>query len=276
MRAQPAMRAPTASAQELFSLASRVALVTGGGTGLGAAFAKGLVNAGASVVVCGRREAPLQETVRAIEDEFGPGRCHAVQCDLEEADAAARCVAEAAAHFGGAPTILVNNAGINVRVPAAELTPAHWQQSLGLMLTAPSELARACAPAMKAAGYGRIINVASLQSTLAFPDSMPYAAAKSGVLGLTRALAEAYSPKHGYDGVTCNAIAPGYVRTELTAAVFADEERAARLAAKTMAGRNSVPDDLVGPAIFLASPAAAYVTGQCLNVDGGFTALGLS
>ena len=103
---------------------------------------------------------------------------------------------------------------------------------------------------------------------------MPYAAAKSGVLGLTRALAEAYSPRRGYEGVTANAIAPGFVETELTAPVFADGARASMLAERTIAGRNSTPDDLVGPCVFLASPAAAYVNGQCLAVDGGFTALG--
>ena len=118
------------------------------------------------------------------------------------------------------------------------------------------------------------VAAASLQSLRAFPNSIPYAASKSGVLGLTRALAEAYSPAYGYDGITCNAIAPGYVKTELTAAVFADEERAERLAARTLIGRNSVPEDLVGTAIFLCSEASAYVNAQTLYVDGGFTALG--
>jgi gluconate 5-dehydrogenase len=117
--------------------------------------------------------------------------------------------------------------------------------------------------------------MASLQSYRAFPDSIPYAAAKSGILGLTRALSEAYSPAYGYPGVTCNAVAPGYVKTELTAKVFADVERAQQLANATLLGRNSLPDDLVGAVIFLASPASAYVTGQTLPVDGGFSALGM-
>jgi NAD(P)-dependent dehydrogenase (short-subunit alcohol dehydrogenase family) len=117
--------------------------------------------------------------------------------------------------------------------------------------------------------------MASLQSFRAFPDSIPYAASKSGVLGLTRALSEAYCTPRGYEGVTCNAIAPGYVKTELTKSVFADQERSQRLADATLLGRNSIPEDLVGTAVFLASPAASYVTGQVLPVDGGFSALGL-
>ena len=117
-------------------------------------------------------------------------------------------------------------------------------------------------------GWGRIINIASLQSTRAFPDSAPYGAAKGGVLQLTRATAEAWSPR----GVTCNAIAPGFFPTALTAPVFADPQRAARNAAQTAIGRNGILPDLWGAAIFLSSDASAYVTGQTLHVDGGFTA----
>lgn len=136
-------------------------------------------------------------------------------------------------------------------------------------------LARAMAPNMKERKHGRIISIASLQSFQAFPDSIPYAAAKSGLLGLTRALSEAYSPHYGYNNVTVNAVAPGYVKTSLTASVFADEERSRRLADATLLGRNSVPEDLAGPVTFLASEAAAYITGQTIPVDGGFTALGM-
>jgi NAD(P)-dependent dehydrogenase (short-subunit alcohol dehydrogenase family) len=143
------------------------------------------------------------------------------------------------------------------------------------MLTAPFMLTRAFASAMRDQHYGRIISIASLQSYQAFGDSLPYASAKSGVLGLTRALAEAYSNSPDYQNITANALAPGYVATDLTKSVFADAPRANRLADRTMVGRNSVPQDLVGPCVFLASPASAYVTGQCLPVDGGFTALGL-
>ena len=247
---------------EAFSLASRTALVTGGGSGIGAAFARGLALAGANVVVVGRREEPLVSAAMAVNKAAARECCFALAADVTEYNRLDSIVAEAAALAGTPPTILFNNAGANVRRPAAELTAAHWDHSLGLMLTSPFFLARACAPHMAAARYGRIVNTASLLTTLTFRDALPYGVAKSGVAGLTRGLAEAYSPAHGYEGITCNAIAPGYVRTEMTAAVFDDTDRATRLAAGTIAGRNSEADDLVGAAVFLSSPASAYLTGQ--------------
>ena len=268
---------------ELFSLEGRTAIITGGGSGIGAALALGLARSGASVVLAGRREQPLKETCESIRehlraDGFGPGveqRADFYPSDITNYEELPGLVEAARKITGAAPTILVNNAGINVRQPAAKLDPAHWQQSLDLMLTAPFMLTRAMSESMKQERYGRVISLASLQSFRAFPDSIPYASAKSGVLGLTRALSEEYSAPRGFEGVTCNAIAPGYVKTSLTKAVFDDKARSQRLADATLLGRNSVPGDLVGAAIFLASPASSYVTGQVLPVDGGFTSLGL-
>ena len=260
----------------LFSLAGQCALVTGGGTGIGACVAQGLVDAGARVVIAGRRRLePLEQMALTINSVAGTECCFPLACDVSAFDAAGEIVAATERLAGAPPCILLNNAGVNVRQPAEALTAEHWRESLDLMLAAPFALARACAPGMADAKYGRIVSTASLQSTLAFADSIPYAAAKSGALGLTRALAEAYSPRHGYEGITCNAIAPGFVETELTAKVFTDGERANALAGRTIAGRNSVPTDLVGTAAFLCSPASAYVNGQLINVDGGFTSLGL-
>lgn len=271
----------------MFSLVGRSCIVTGGGTGIGAALAAGLVEAGASVVITGRRKPILDETVTRIRtnlneasrsiknDEQDQRRVFAIQCDITEFDSLPSLVSEAESVTGIAPVILINNAGINLRKPASELDACHWRNSLDLMLTAPFMLSRAMAENMKHAQYGRIVSIASLQSYQAFPNSLPYAAAKSGILGLTRGLAEAYSPHHGYDGVTANAIAPGFVETQLTEAVFADVARAQRLADQTIIGRNSVPNDLVGICIFLCSPASAYITGQTIPVDGGFTSLGL-
>jgi gluconate 5-dehydrogenase len=139
---------------------------------------------------------------------------------------------------------------------------------MAVHLRAPFLLTQALAPGMAQRGYGRIINIASLQSFRAFPDGAPYGAAKGGVVQLTRAIAEEWS-RHG---VTCNAIAPGFFPTPLTAPVFADAERSARNAAQTAIGRNGELEDLTGATVFLASPASAYVTGQTLAVDGGFTA----
>jgi gluconate 5-dehydrogenase len=294
---------PSSYLSDLFSLAGRCALVTGGGTGIGAALAMGLARSGASVVLLGRRERPLEDTSKMIREQLaadsssssdGSGcssaddnnddddtatlfakRAVAYPCDICDYHQLADVVSEAEFLTGIPPTILINNAGVNFRQPADQLTSDHFDRSFALMQTAPFMLTRAMSENMKRERYGRIITLASLQSHRAFPDSIPYATAKSGVMGLTRALSEAYSPVSGYDNVTCNAIAPGFVKTDLTAKVFADAERARRLADATLLGRNSVPEDLVGAAIFFASPAAGYVTGQTLSVDGGFTALGL-
>jgi NAD(P)-dependent dehydrogenase (short-subunit alcohol dehydrogenase family) len=255
--------------------------VTGGGTGIGPSLAMGLARAGASVVLTGRRQSVLETAARDIQaqldDQIHPSRrAFCSVCDITQFDQIAELVADAEYLTGIPPTILINNAGINVRQKAANLTSEHWQTSLGLMLTAPFMLARAMSSNMMKEKYGRIINLASLQSFSAFPNSIPYAAAKSGTLGLTRALAEAYSAPHGYENVTCNAIAPGYVKTDPTnETVFVDAELSDKLAAATLIGRNSVPEDLMGAVVFLSSPASSYITGQSLSVDGGFTALGL-
>jgi gluconate 5-dehydrogenase len=174
---------------------------------------------------------------------------------------------EAGQRLGGVD-ILVNAAGVNLREPFAEVTPASWKQQLALHLEAPFFLTQALAPGMKARGWGRILNIASLQSYRAFARSAPYGAAKGGVVQLTRAIAQEWSAH----GITCNAIGPGFFPTALTAPVFADPEAAARNAAQTCIGRNGVLDDLAGATVFLCSEASAYVTGQTLMVDGGFTA----
>ena len=258
---------------------SGTALITGGGTGIGAALASGLADAGACVVLVGRREAPLLATCESINAKLEKKRsckvAFAVPADILQYDTLPAVVEKAEQLTGRPITILVNNAGVNVRQQADDLTADHWRQSLDLMLTAPFMLARACSEGFRKEKYGRIINIASLQSYQAFPNSIPYASAKAGSLGLARAMAEHFSPMHGFHNVTVNNIGPGYVKTELTASVFADEERASKLAEATLLGRNSVPEDLVGPTVFLASEASAYVTAQTLMVDGGFTSLGL-
>ena len=148
------------------------------------------------------------------------------------------------------------------------MTEAGWDSTLELNLTIPFFLSQQFVPAMKDKGWGRIVTFASLQSTRAFPGGIAYGASKGGIAQLTRAMAEAWSPH----GITANAIGPGFFRTELTAAVFNDGERAARNAAATCIGRNGEVEDLDGPVLFLCSRASDYVTGQVLMVDGGFTA----
>ena len=243
-------------------LGGRVACVTGASSGLGRAAADALARAGARVVGVARREAELDAWAGAC-----PGEAAVVVADLARREDLPEVAARAAEPFG-APGILVNAAGVNTREAADEVTPAGWDLTLDLNLAAPFFLAQAMVPAMRARGRGRIVNFASLQSFRAFPGGLAYGASKGGVAQLTRAMAEAWSP----DGVTANALAPGFVRTELTAPVFDDPERAARNAARTCLGRNGEPEDVTGPLLFLCSDAAAYVTGQTLMVDGGYTA----
>jgi gluconate 5-dehydrogenase len=195
------------------------------------------------------------------------GRAAALACDLAQRDDLFRCARTARERFGDVD-ILVNAAGVNLRRPMFDVTESDWDATLAINLSAPFFLAQKLAPAMLAKGWGRIINIASLQSVRAFANSAPYGASKGGIVQLTRAQAEAFSRQ----GVTCNAIAPGFFPTPLTAPVFADPARARAMAERTMAGRNGELADLAGTAIYLASRASDYVTGQTIFVDGGFSA----
>lgn len=249
----------------LFDLTGKTALVTGGNSGIGLAMARALGLAGARLVIVARREDALRE---AAEGLMGEG----IETDFTAADLASSEagteLAAACGRLGRSIDILVNGAGLNLRQPFIHVTAESFDLHMAVHLRAPFLLTQAFAPAMAQRGYGRIVNIASLQSYRAFPDSAPYGAAKGGVVQLTRAIAEEWS-RHG---VTCNAIAPGFFPTPLTAAVFADPARAAKNANQTAIGRNGELDDLAGATVFLAAPASAYVTGQTLAVDGGFTA----
>ncbi len=247
---------------DIFSVSGRVALVTGASGGLGRAIASALAANGAKVVGVARRAALLKEWEAETDGETA-----SLAADLSNPQQAQALAAEATEIFG-APDILVNAAGINTRQTADEVTLEGWQLTLDLNLAVPFFIAQALAPEMKARGWGRIINFASLQSFRAFPGGLSYGASKGGITQMTRAMAEAWSPH----GITANALAPGFFPTELTGPVFADPERAARNAAQTCAGRNGTMADIVGPALFLCAPASDYVTGQILSVDGGFTA----
>ncbi|WP_109477381.1 SDR family oxidoreductase [Paraburkholderia sp. C35] len=249
----------------MFSLEGRTALVTGGNAGIGLAMARALGRAGARVVLVARREPALHEAVSALAHDGIAAA--AIACDLSNEQAATAC-AQRALDAHGHIDILVNAAGVNLRQPFDEVTPQAWQTQLALHLGAPFFLTQTLAPQMKARGWGRIINIASLQSYRAFADSAPYGAAKGGVVQLTRAIAQAW----GRHGITCNAIGPGFFPTALTAPVFADEALADRHAAQTCVGRNGRLDDLDGLTVFLASDASAYITGQTIMIDGGYTA----
>ena len=252
--------------EQIFSLAGRRAVVTGGNAGIGEAIATALGRAGASLLLVARRQEQLSAAAARLR--AAGIEADTLALDLGNTDALPAAGA-AIVQRAGPVDILVNAAGINLRQPFAEVTPQGWDQQLALHLGAPFFLTQALAPGMAERGYGRIINIASLQSTRAFVDGAPYGAGKGGVVQLTRAIAQAWSNR----GVTCNAIGPGFFLTEMTAPIFADPARAAMHAARTAIGRNGELPDLYGAAVFLASPASAYVTGQTLMVDGGYTAV---
>ncbi|PHR23238.1 MAG: gluconate 5-dehydrogenase [Hoeflea sp.] len=250
------------SRSDLFDLTGRVALVTGASSGLGRAAASFLVQAGAQVVGVARRAAALEQW----RSEAG-GETAALAADLAtETDFPA--LADRVADPFGPPDILVNAAGLNLRQSADQVTPEGWAQTIALNLSVPFFLAQALVPAMRERHWGRIINFASLQSRRAFTNGIAYGASKGGVEQMTRAMAEAWS----CDGINANALAPGFFPTELTGPVFADETVSAMHAASTCIGRNGEMADIEGPLLFLASGASAYVTGQVLFVDGGYTA----
>ncbi len=239
-----------------------VACVTGASSGLGRRAATTLAAAGAKVVGVARREAELKDW----QAETGP---HAsfVATDMSDRDMIPDIALAISTPFG-TPDIVVHAAGLNTREAADDVTPEGWDATLSINLTAPFFLTQALVGPMKEKGWGRIVNFASLQTTRAFPGGIAYGASKGAIGQLTRAMAEAWSK----DGITANAIGPGFFPTELTEAVFSDPARAERNAQQTCIGRNGRMEDLDGPLLFLCSAASAYVTGQVLMVDGGFTA----
>jgi NAD(P)-dependent dehydrogenase (short-subunit alcohol dehydrogenase family) len=251
--------------QELFSLAGRIAVVTGGSSGIGAGMAAALAGAGAQVVLVARDAERLGAAADGLRARGGQAAW--VSADLADRAGLERAADETAAAFGP-PDILVNCAGINLRPPLSSLTAADWDLTMAVNLTAPFLLGQRFGPSMAARGWGRIINVTSQQAQRAFGNSGSYGASKGGLAALTRSQSEAWAAS----GVCCNSVCPGFVPTRLNAAVAADPERMAALAARTMIGRNGEPADFSGVAVFLASRASDYVTGQTLYVDGGFSA----
>jgi NAD(P)-dependent dehydrogenase (short-subunit alcohol dehydrogenase family) len=249
----------------LFDLAGHVALVTGASSGIGQAIAIALAGAGARIVLVARRSNELAAVREQIESNGTAAT--ALVCDLADRTALDECARAAPAAFG-APDILVNAAGINLRQPMLEVTADQWDRTFAVNLDAPFFLAQRLAPAMIARGWGRIINVASLQSIRALPDGGAYGVTKGGIAQLTRAQAQAWSRS----GVNANAIAPGFFATALTAPVANDPAQWELHAKRTFIGRNGKLDDLAGTAVYLASHAADYVTGQTIFVDGGYSA----
>jgi NAD(P)-dependent dehydrogenase (short-subunit alcohol dehydrogenase family) len=249
---------------ELFSLDGRVAVVTGGSSGIGEAMASALALAGAQVVIVARDPTRLSATCKSLCD----AGCTAAWVSADLADRAeVRRAASAAAAAFGEPDILVNCAGVNLRPPLTSLSEEHWDLMVAVNLTAPFLLGQRFGPAMASRGWGRIINVTSQQAMRAFGNSGGYGATKGGLASLSRSQSEAWAA----DGVCVNSLCPGFVSTPLTQEVSSDPVRSAALAARTHMGRNGEPSDFAGVAVFLASTASDYITGQTIYVDGGLS-----
>ncbi|MCU1558138.1 MAG: hypothetical protein JWN09_2133 [Microbacteriaceae bacterium] len=241
-------------------------LITGSSRGIGFAFAEGYLREGACVVLNGRDAASLD----AAKAELGArqsgavDRIRAVVFDVTDETAVESAI-------GALPPmdVLVNNAGVQLRAPILEMTIAEWRAVVDIDLVGAFVVARAVAPGMLARGTGSIINICSVQSSIVRPTTSPYAAAKAGLAGLTKAMCAEWAPL----GLRVNGIAPGYIATELNAALTGDPDFSTWVESRTPARRWGNEDDLVGPALWLASDEARFVNGQIIYVDGGITAV---
>jgi NAD(P)-dependent dehydrogenase (short-subunit alcohol dehydrogenase family) len=256
----------TSKAAARFDLTGQIALVTGASRGIGAALALGLAEAGADVVLAARSRPPLDTLATEIR---ALGRRAWVEsldvADVTSIDALFARLAKASV----TPTILVNNAGTEEVTPSLEVTEAIWDKIVGTNLKGAFFVARAFAAACLAAGRrGSIVNLCSLSSEVGIPTAAPYTSSKSGLAGMTRALAVEWAPR----GIRVNGLGPGYFETEMTAGFYADGAWRTAMLQKLPLGRFGDLDDLVGAVIYLCAPASTYVTGQVLYVDGGYLA----
>jgi gluconate 5-dehydrogenase len=248
----------------VFDLSGKVALVTGAYRGLGYAIAQGLAQAGAHVVLNGRKADLLDAAVRKLQDR----QLSASAAVFDVTDGAGiRAAVDAIEAERGHLDILFNNAGIQRRGPLAEFPLEQWNEVIATNLTAPFVVSQAVLPGMIARKHGKIVHIASLMSELARPTVVPYTAAKGGVRQLTRGMAVELAPHN----IQVNAIAPGYFATEMNRALLDNAEFTAWVNKRTPAGRWGEPAEIAGLAVFLASSASDYVTGQMLVIDGGMS-----
>ncbi|MCG8478920.1 MAG: glucose 1-dehydrogenase [Spirochaetales bacterium] len=247
-----------------YDLHGKVAVVTGASRGLGRYFSRALAAAGAEVVVTSRSEERLEEVASEIAS-MGRGALP-LAMDVRSLESI-RAMADAAFEHYGRIDILVNNAGCNIRKPALEVSWDDWNTVIETNLRGPFFVAQAIAAKMVPRHYGRIINIGSVTSVFGYAGIAPYCASRGGIKQMTMSLADEW----GRDGITVNCLAPGWFRTEQTQVLYENEAWLAYIRDRIPLRRPGKPDDLDGAIVFLASDASAYITGQCLLVDGGIT-----
>ncbi len=254
---------------QLFDLSGRVAVVMGGTSGIGRSIAVGLAQSGADVVATGRREANVEEVAKEIE---AAGK-RSLRLTVDASNRASiDALRDAVTQEFGRVDILVNSAGQIFRKPTIAVTESEWNNLVDVNLTGTLRACQSFYQPLAESGRGRIVNIASLNSFVSFLEVTAYAASKAGVLGLTRSLAVEWAPR----GINVNGIAPGVFRTELNAGLLDGTDRGRELKMRTPLKRFGNIPELVGTAIFLASDAASFITGQTIAVDGGFLASGVN
>jgi len=247
-----------------FSLAGKVSLVTGGGRGIGLGISKALAGAGSEVMLVARTEAQLEDAAESISQACGRS-VGTVCADVSDLSSHPAILESTLSRFGRID-VLVNNAGSNIRKPFLEVTEADYETVMQVQLKAVFFLTQRAARIMKDAGGGKIVNLASLTSKIGIPNISVYGAAKGGVFSLTKCLALELAPHR----ITVNAVAPGYVRTAMTEAVFADPQRQEWMLSRIPLARFGQPADIGHAVLYLASPAGDYLTGEVIFIDGGW------
>ena len=245
-------------------LQDKVAIITGGGTGIGKGIALLFAQEGAKVVVSGRRMEPLSQTV--IEIEKAGGKAIAISADVSKADEVQQLVNQTLSSFGKID-ILINNAGVYIPHDALTLTDQEWDMTMSVDLTGVWYTVKAVIPHMLKQGQGKIINISSIAGLIGFEQSPAYCAAKGAVINLTREMALDYAAKN----ILVNGIAPGVIDTDMTKSFLADEQTKKAFLDKTPVGRVGLPQDIAYAAVYLASDESEFVVGQTIVVDGGWT-----
>jgi len=250
---------------QMFDLTERVAVVTGGNSGIGWGMATGLASAGCNIVIASRNTSKSTGAAQELAEQYGV-KTHAIELDVSDPESIAQMPDKVLAEFGRLD-ILVNNAGINVRKPPQEFSVEEWDKIQNTNVRSVFLCSKAVYPLMKGKG-GKIINTGSLTSLVGSGRTSPYATSKAGVLQLTRSLAIAWAP----DNIQVNAILPGYIATPLMIQARKDSPGLdEHVVQRTPAGRWGTPEDMAGPAVFLASQASNFVTGEFVVVDGGYS-----